>query len=46
MEAFDEARNAVDCHYGLLSQESVAYLVMGILVVRGPYMLGDWAVLR
>ena len=45
MEAFNEAGDAVDSQYGLLSQESIADLTLGVLVVRCPDMLGDRAVL-
>ena len=46
MQAFDEAGDAVDSHDSLLSQESVADLILGVLVVRSPDVLGDRAVLR
>ena len=45
MEAFDEAGDAIDGQDGLLSQESVADLILGVLVVRCPDVLGDRAVL-
>ena len=45
MEAFDEARNAVNGQNGLLSQESIADLILGVLVVRCPDVLCDRAVL-
>ena len=45
MEAFDEAGDAVDGQDSLLSQESVADLILGVLVVRSPDVLGDRAVL-
>jgi hypothetical protein len=46
MEAFDEAWDAVDGQYGLLSQEGIADLILGVLMVRSPDVLGDRAVLR
>ena len=41
MEAFDEAGDAVDGQDSLLSQESIADLILGVLVVRCPDVLGD-----
>ena len=45
METFDEARDAVNGQDGLLSQESIADLILGVLVVRSPDVLGDRAML-
>ena len=45
MEAFDEARNDVNGQNGLLSQESIADLILRILVIRCPDVLCDRAVL-
>jgi hypothetical protein len=44
MEAFNEAGDAVNGHDGLLSQESIADFILGVLVERCPDVLGDRAV--
>ena len=46
MEAFDEAGDAVDGQDSLLSQESVADLILGVLMVRSPDVLCERTVLR